>query len=254
MICIFIASSSHHHLHQPTTVTELKRVFMADACHVHFGNYTLFSCYGVTANGNMSPVRFAIVLGNENGTTWEEFWIFVKGVHLLLNLLDVTIVTNQDKGQKSAIKDVMDQASHFHCAHHRRGNRNIIKMCGSESSSHIYSVLWVYNCLVGCQTVEAIERKKNTSMEMMHIKDVQYLNSLEDEEQYPAMRCNKGPRIYMYHRSTSAAVESMNAANRKMHAKSAVDTLNACILLMKFNSNAKDSWHSVLRPGQVVVF
>jgi hypothetical protein len=53
----------------PTTVPELKRLFMADACHLNFGKHTLFSCYGITANCNMSPVGFAIVFGNKNGTT-----------------------------------------------------------------------------------------------------------------------------------------------------------------------------------------
>ncbi len=68
---------------------------------------------------------------------------------------------------------------------------------------------------------------------MMHVKDAQYLNNLEDAEQYPVARCAQGPGIYMYHRSTSAAVESMNAANCEMRAKTAVDPLNACIILMK---------------------
>ena len=37
----------------------------------------------------------------------------------------------------------------------------------------------------------------------------------------------------MYHRTSSASVESMNAANREMRAKTAVDPLNACILLLR---------------------
>jgi hypothetical protein len=118
------------------TVPELKRLFMADACHVNFGKYTLFSCYGITANGNMSPVGFVIAFRNENGSTWNEFWNFVKDIHPLLNLPDVTIVTDQDKGQKSAITTIMNKTGHFHCAHHRRGN--IIKMCGSKSGTHVY--------------------------------------------------------------------------------------------------------------------
>jgi hypothetical protein len=65
----------------PKTVPELKQLFMADACHVDFGKYTLFSCYGITANGNMSPVGFGIVFRNENGTTWNKFWTFVKDIH-----------------------------------------------------------------------------------------------------------------------------------------------------------------------------
>ncbi len=133
------------------TVPELKRLFMADACHLNFGKYTLFSCYGVTANCNMSPVAFAIVFGNENGMTWKEFWKFVKEVRPTMNLPDITIVTDQDKGQKSAISEIMDEAGHFHCAHHCQGN--IAKMCGTASGNRIYSALWVYNHLVGCRTV-----------------------------------------------------------------------------------------------------
>ncbi len=43
------------------TVPLLQKVYMADACHLNFGKYTLFSCYGVTANSNASPVAFAII-------------------------------------------------------------------------------------------------------------------------------------------------------------------------------------------------
>ena len=75
----------------------------------------------------MSPVGFAIVFGNENGTTWKEFWTFVKDIHPLVNLPDETIVTDQDKGWKSTITSIMNETGNFHCAHHRRGN--IIKMC-----------------------------------------------------------------------------------------------------------------------------
>ena len=165
----------------------------------------------------------------------------------MMNLPDVTIVTDQDKGQKSAISEVMDQAGQFYCAHHRRGN--IIKMCGAASGNRIYSALWVYNRLVGCRTVEQIEREKTSSMPMMHPNDARYLNNLNDDEQYPAARCNKCPGIYMYHRSTSAGVESMNGANVEMRARAAVDPLNALILLIKleckrFNAQRAKAWAS----------
>jgi hypothetical protein len=55
------------------TVPELQRLVMADACHLSFGKYTLFSCYGITANANMSPVEFAIIFGNENLLSWKDF-------------------------------------------------------------------------------------------------------------------------------------------------------------------------------------
>ena len=118
-------------------------------------------------------------------------------------------------------------------------------MCASLEGGHhqnvwikewcrVYSALWLYNCLGGRQTVEAIEREKKHSMEMIHVKDAQYFNNLEDAEQYPAARCAQGPGIYMYHWCTSAAVESMNAANCQMCAKTAVDLLQLNLILWLF--------------------
>ena len=55
------------------TVPHLQKVFMADTCHLHFGKYMLFSCYGMTANSNASPVAFAILFRNKNTSTWKQF-------------------------------------------------------------------------------------------------------------------------------------------------------------------------------------
>jgi hypothetical protein len=86
-----------------TTVPKLQSLFTADACHLNFGKYTLFACYGVTANANMSPVGFAIIFGNENGASWKEFWGFIHRTHPTMNRPDVTIVTDQDKGSMGAL-------------------------------------------------------------------------------------------------------------------------------------------------------
>ncbi len=48
------------------SVPFLQQVFQADACHINFGKYTLYSCYGITANCNTYPVAFVILFGNEN--------------------------------------------------------------------------------------------------------------------------------------------------------------------------------------------
>jgi hypothetical protein len=82
-----------------TTVPLLQKVFMTDTCHLHFGKYTLFCCYRVTANSNMSLVGFAVMFGNENTESWRMFWRFVMEVHPAINSTDVTIITDQDKGQ-----------------------------------------------------------------------------------------------------------------------------------------------------------
>ena len=84
---------------------------MADACHLNFGKYTLFSCYGITSNGNTSPIAFVINFGNENYVSWKEFWTFVLKIHPCLNKTDVMIVTDQAKGQESAIQGVMKNAA-----------------------------------------------------------------------------------------------------------------------------------------------
>jgi hypothetical protein len=86
------------------TVPELQTVFTADACHLNFGEYTMFLCHGVTANANMLPVGFAIIFGNENASNWKEFWRFILCMHPLINRGEVTMISDQDKGIKSAIK------------------------------------------------------------------------------------------------------------------------------------------------------
>jgi hypothetical protein len=43
------------------TVPLLQAVYQADAAHMNFGKYTLYSCYGITANCNAFPVAFGII-------------------------------------------------------------------------------------------------------------------------------------------------------------------------------------------------
>jgi hypothetical protein len=59
----------------------LQRVFQADACHMSFGKYTLYSCYVTTANCNTYSVAFGILFGNEDKEGWMEFWDFAKSTH-----------------------------------------------------------------------------------------------------------------------------------------------------------------------------
>ncbi len=44
----------------------LQTVYQADAAHMNFGRYTLYSCYGITTNCNAFPVAFGIIFGNED--------------------------------------------------------------------------------------------------------------------------------------------------------------------------------------------
>ncbi len=50
----------------------LQNVVQADAAHINFGKYTLYSAYGNTANANMSLIAFAIIFGNEDCAGWTN--------------------------------------------------------------------------------------------------------------------------------------------------------------------------------------
>ncbi len=91
----------------------------------------------------------------------------------------------------------------------------------------------MYNKLMKCKNVEQLQYNKDKHFVNMSNKDINYLNSLDDESQYPVARCAMGLHVYMYFRSSSGTAESMNKANKEMRARTAVDLLNACILLIK---------------------
>jgi len=116
---LFAPGTSSH------TVQYLQNVVQADAAHLQFGKYTFFSAYGSTANSNAAPIAFAILFGNEDTLGWTLFWKFVKKIVPCLDHEAVTVITDQDKGAKVAISNVLPQVGNFHCAWHRR--TNIIK-------------------------------------------------------------------------------------------------------------------------------
>jgi hypothetical protein len=71
----------------------------------------------------------------------------------------------------------------------------------------------------------------------MHPTDAYYLQKLADDVQYPAARCAGNDTICMYGKSASSGVESMNNANQVARQKTAVDVLNAVILLLKLEAD-----------------
>jgi hypothetical protein len=58
---IFLATST-----VKQSVPKLQMVYQSDAAHMNFGKYSLYSCYGITANCKTSPVAFGIVFGNKH--------------------------------------------------------------------------------------------------------------------------------------------------------------------------------------------
>jgi len=100
---------------------------------------TIFCCYGVTANTNMSSVGFAVIFGNKVGASWKQFWKFVVELHLPINSGKITIMTDQDKRQEMAISDYLTCDGHLHCSWH--WYHNIMKKQGGGSSKTPYLYL-----------------------------------------------------------------------------------------------------------------
>jgi hypothetical protein len=113
-------------------------------------------------------------------------------------------------------------------------------MCRGGRGKTQYSALWMYNKLMCCTTPAKIESTRNMYVKHMSVKDLQYLNTIDDEAQYPGARCAMDEGIYMYQQSASSTVESMNAANKEMRTRTAVDALNATLLLIRLEYDRFD--------------
>ena len=214
------------------TVPNLQSVFQADAAHLKWGKYTLYSAYGTTSEGQCSPVSFGILFGNEDKDSWCKFWEFAASVHPSLNCEENTIITDQDKGSKAAISIILPHVFNFHCSYHRR--QNILKHC--KGGSQVYKALWMFNQLVAAPNMAVLNSKRTRGYAQMADKDKQYLDSVLDMEQYPAARCAMGPDVKMYGRSASSGVEAMNSVNMGIRERCCVCLVNATILLLKMEA------------------
>jgi hypothetical protein len=87
----------------------------------------------------------------------------------------------------------------------------------------------------------------------MHPIDLHYLTKIPNEAQYPAARCAMGDNVYMYSLSMSLGIESMNRMNMEARKATAVDMLNATMLLIHMESakqfkQYKHQAHKTLMP------
>jgi hypothetical protein len=207
---VFIATST-----SKQQVSFLQEVIQADDVHMLFGKYTLFSAYANSANGAMVSLGFAILFGNEDTLNWIRFWKFIRSIHPIVNQPTKTVITDQDKRSLASIKQILSEAGLFHCAFHRRQNIKK-KFRGGEGNTPL-ACLWIYNILVNCNSVGAIQFLRSKYLGMMKPAHVAYLETIPANQQFPAARCNKlhgnMPDIYMYGKTASSGIESMNRAN-----------------------------------------
>jgi hypothetical protein len=96
--------------------------------------------------------------------------------------------------------------------------------------------MWMYNFLVGCKSVTSLSATRKQYKEKMNPTDNHYLFRIPEEMQFPAARCAQGNYICMHGKSASSGVEAMNRANEDICLKTAVDILNATMILLKKES------------------
>jgi hypothetical protein len=65
---------------------------------------------------------------------------------------------------------------------------------------------------------------------------VNYLNSISKEQQFPAVRCAMAETVCMYGKTALSGVEVMNRANDSIRRRTAVNILNAALVLIKKES------------------
>ena len=118
-----------------------------------------------------------------------------------------TVLTDQDKGSIAAISTIMPEAHQFHCAYHRR--QNIVKACARGNGNTPLTALWMYNLLLGSNSLSQLNATKEKYYLQMHPTDRHYLSKIDDRVQYPAARCSMGPNICMYGHSATSGAESM---------------------------------------------
>ena len=172
----------------------------------------------------------AILFGNEDKEGWVQFWNFALSIHPSLDQEDTTIITDQAKGLKEALAEVLPGAGHFLCSFHRL--QNIAKIV--KGGNVEYSCSWMFKKLLHAKNRAEISHIKHKYSRHVEDRALKYLNTVPDEEVYPGARCNiDGKRCYMYMHTASSASESMNRANKAARSRLAVDVVSSSRLLLQ---------------------
>ncbi len=91
--------------------------------------------------------------------------------------------------------------------------------------------------LVNCSHMQQLEVYANRYLNQLFPTDHHYLTKIANKKQYAAACCVMAPDICMYGKSVSSGVEIMNCMNKLVCEKTAVDILNAAILLLQLEGD-----------------
>jgi hypothetical protein len=120
-----------------------------------------------------------------------------------------------------------------------------MKKCGGGTGQRPMSAMWMYNLLMGCKSVASLSATRKQYEEKMYPTDHHYLFNIAEEMQFPASRCAQGDSVCMYGKSLSSGVEEMNRVNEDICQKTAVDILNATLILLKKESTQYNKQQSL---------
>lgn len=122
----------------------------------------------------------------------EIFHIFFKD-SLLIDIAHLRIITDQDKGGRAALSNLLPNVKQFYCTQHHKGN--ILQRADAKSGKAFAGAVSVW-------TETGLEGFRGNILAVGGAK----ISEVCDDEQYPF----KGTGIYG--RSTSQGVEAMNRA------------------------------------------
>lgn len=151
----------------------------------------------------------AFQLDDESGSTWKNFFEFVKRTYPTIDHEGRTVIMDGDKGEISAFDNVFARMRKFMCARHR--GQNVNKYFGQYAEG-------LYWQAVRATTRESLDNILDTFRKDFSERPeaIRYLFSVQEEEQFLYAAVNRDPqtRVFLFNRCTSQLVESLNNASK----------------------------------------
>jgi hypothetical protein len=118
-----------------------------------------------------------------------------------------------------------------------------------------YLCYWFYQQLLNCSLQETLIKLHFKHSVHIDDKALWYINLVPDHQQFPAARCVMGENICLYQGSSQLTAKSMNNAFFLVRERTAVDLVNATILLLQLETKRYNeykakawNWNEVLTP------
>ncbi|XP_062172023.1 protein FAR-RED IMPAIRED RESPONSE 1-like [Alnus glutinosa] len=199
----------------------LKNVFWADArsrsSYEDFGDVVTFNTtyltnkyempfapfVGANHHGQSMLLGAALILSEDTATF---VWLFEAWLKCMKGRAPGTIITDQDRAMKSAIKKVFPNARHRFCLWH------VLKKLPEKFGSHLqYKAIKsaIRNCVYNSQTCDEFDASWQTLLECYNLEDNAWLRGLYNERTFWVPAYLKD--VFWAGMTTTQRSESMNA-------------------------------------------